>query len=260
MRAPSRARRVAAVWYRHYRVYRENLVANATPAVFEPMFLLLAVGLGLGRFVRAEFNGLDYASFMAPGILGMTSVYTAAFEATYGTLVRLRYQDTYEAMRATPLTADDIFIGELLWCGTKGLLFSTIVGLVLLVFGKVHSPLFFLVPLFGFLTSIAFGGVGFVVTSLVKNMNQFQFFFTICLTPLIFFSGMMFPVQELPTGLAYVAYSLPMFHVFESFRLAVSGPSHLSTSWAVFCPLVLLALSLGLGWLGVHRMTRRLLG
>jgi lipooligosaccharide transport system permease protein len=207
-----------------------------------------------------EFNGLEFAAFMAPGILAMTSVYTASFEATYGTFVRSRYQQTYDAMRATPLTVDDVFTGELLWCSTKGMLFATIVGLVLLLFGKVLSPWAVLIPIFGFLTAMLFAGISFVVTSMVQNMNHFQFYFTIGLTPLVYFSGMMFPVQELPGGLAIAAYSTPMFHVIESFRLIVSGAAHLSVGWAWICPGSLLLLALIMGRIGVRCMMRRTLG
>jgi len=259
-RDPGRIRRVLSVWVRHFRVYSDTFVANATPAVLEPIFFLLAIGIGLGRYIEREFNGLPYDSFMAPGILGMTAMYTAAFEATYGTFVRSRYQQTYDAMRATPLTVTDIFTGELLWCSTKGLLFATIVGLVLLAFGHVTTPFAVLIPVVGFFTAMAFAGLSFVVTSLVKNMNHFQFYFTIGLTPVAYFSGMMFPVQELPPGLEQIAYATPMFHVIETFRLVTSGGGHVSVPWAWICPFVVVLLALGLGALGVRRMRRRLLG
>ena len=70
--APSTAVRLYSVWMRHARVYADSFFANATPAVLEPLFLLLAVGIGVGRYIDAEFNGLPYQEFMAAGILGMT--------------------------------------------------------------------------------------------------------------------------------------------------------------------------------------------
>jgi len=260
VRDPGRVRRVFSVWVRHYRVYMDTFIANATPAIFEPVFFLVAIGIGVGRYIDREFNGLPYAAFMAPGILGMTAMYTAAFEATYGTFVRSRYQQTYDAMRATPLTVADIFTGELLWCSTKGLLFATIVGVVLLLFGHVTSPFAVLIPVVGFFTAMAFAGLSFIITSVVKNMNHFQFYFTIGLTPVAYFSGMMFPVNELPTGLEEIACATPMFHVIETFRLVTAGPAHVSVSWVWVCPIVLVVLALALGALGVNRMRKRLLG
>ena len=251
---------MASVWYRHFTVYSDTFLANATPAVFEPVFMLVAIGLGVGRFIETSFLGLDYASFMAPGILAMTCMYTAAFEATYGTFVRLRYQLTYDAMLATPLTVRDIFLGELLWCGSKGLLFATIVGAVLFAFGNVLTVWAVLIPVVGFLTAIIFAGLSFIVTSVVLNMNHFQFYFTLALTPLIFFSGLAFPVNTLPAELAIVAYALPMFHIIETFRLVVSGVDHVTVGWVWVCPLALCGLAVLLGWLGVARMASRVQG
>lgn len=256
--APSRWSRIHSVWYRHVRVYSDTFLANATPAVFEPLLLLTAVGLGVGRYVDAPMNGQSYPEFMAAGILGMTAVYTAAYEATYASFVRLRYQRTYQAMLSTPLTPRDIFVGELLWCASKGLLYATLVGIVLALLGYVTSWLGLLIPLFGFLTAAAFAGLSLIVTSLVSNMNHFQFFFTAGLTPLVFFSGLMFPVQDLPSFLPTVGYVSPMFHVIESFRLACTGTEHLSAEWCVASPAVLVVMAVVLGGLGIRRMEGRL--
>ena len=133
-------------------------------------------------------------------------------------------------------------------------------GLVLLAFGKVLTPWGFFIPLVGFLTALTFGGVSLIVTSMVLNMNHFQFYFTLVLTPLIFFSGLAFPVDTLPHELTLVAYSLPMFHIIETFRLVTSGPEHLTVSWAYLCPVLLVVMAFVFGSIGVHRMAKRLQG
>jgi lipooligosaccharide transport system permease protein len=247
--APSTATRLFAVWMRHARVYSDSLFANATPAVLEPLFLLVAVGIGVGRYIEAEFNELPYQEFMAAGILGM---------ATHATFVRLRYQRAYDSILNSPITPRDVFVGELLWCASKGLFYTTIVAVVLAVAGAVSSVWIVLAPVAGFVTALAFGGLGFLVTSVVTNINQFQFFFTAGLTPMVFFSGLMFPVQELPSPLRETAYATPMFHVIETFRLLTSGPAHASVEWTWFSPFVVLATAALLGTWGVRRMERRL--
>ena len=255
--APTQLQRVLAVWYRHFRVYNTSLFANATPAVLEPLFFMFAIGFGVGRYLDRSFNGVNYAVFMTPGILAMTSLYTASYEATHATFVRMRYQKTYTAMLATPLTRTDIFLGELLWCASKGIMYSTIVGVVLTLFGTIRTPVALLIPVAGFFTAMAFGGLGFLVTSRIKNINQFQYYFTAFLTPLVYISGLMFPVQELPYGMYWIAYCMPMYHVVETFRLIISGPEHTSVSWAMLCPFVVLASALVFGWLGVRAMAKR---
>ena len=256
--APSLPMRLFSVWMRHARVYGDSLFANATPAVLEPLFLLLAVGVGVGRYIDAEFNELPYQEFMSAGILGMTALYTAAFEATHATFVRLRYQRAYASILNSPITPRDVFVGELLWCASKGLFYTTIVAVVLSVAGAVSSWWILLAPVAGFVTALAFGGLGFLVTSVVTNINQFQFFFTAGLTPMVFFSGLMFPVQELPAPLPQIAYSTPMFHVIETFRMLVSGAGHASVEWVWVCPFVVALTAVVLGTWGVRRMEKRL--
>lgn len=256
---PPTLRRVLAVWRRHAKVYGGVFVSNATPAVLEPLLLLASVGLGVGKHVAATFNGLPYDEYMAPGILASASLYTSAFEATYGTFVRQRFQGTYDLILATPATARDVVLGELLWCGSKGLFYASVIGLVLAALGFVHSWAALAIPVFGFLNALAVAGLCLVLTSRVKHIDQNQIFFSIVLTPMVFFSGFMFPVAELPAPLAAVAQSLPMYHAVETFRLLASGPEHVSASWSWACPLVLAGYALVLAALGGASFHRRIL-
>jgi lipooligosaccharide transport system permease protein len=256
---PTRAHRVLSVWRRHVAVYTRSFVSNATPAVFEPVLLLLSVGLGVGKHVATQFNDLPYDAYMAPGILASATLYTASWESTYGTFIRHRFQGTYEAMLASPLTVRDIVMGELLWAASKGVLFSTIVGLVLAALGFVATPWALAIPLFGFVNSLAFAGLGLAVSSRVKSIEHLQLYFTLALTPMVFFSGFMFPVAQLPGPLPTIARSLPMYHAVETFRLLARGPAHVSTSWSWACPIVLVGFAVALAVVGGLSFERRML-
>ena len=256
---PSRRRRVLSVWRRHFTVYTRSIVSNATPAVFEPILLLLSVGLGVGKHVATQFNGLPYDAYMAPGILASATLFTASWETTYGTFIRHRFQGTYEAMLASPLTIRDIVMGEMLWAASKGLLFSTLIALVLTTLGFVHSPWAFAIPVFGFLNSLTWAGVGLAVSSRVKNIEHLQLYFTLALTPMVFFSGFMFPVAQLPAPLPAIAQCLPMYHAVETFRLMASGSEHVSTSWSWQCPLILVGFAVVCAVIGGLSFERRML-
>lgn len=256
---PTRAHRVLSVWRRHFVVYSRSIISNATPAIFEPILLLLSVGLGVGRHVATQFNGLPYDAYMAPGILASATLFTASWETTYGTFIRHRFQGTYEAMLASPLTIRDIVMGEMLWAATKGLFFSTLIGLVLAALGFVHSPWAFAIPVFGFLHSLTWAGVGLAVSSRVKNIEHLQLYFTLALTPMVFFSGFMFPVAQLPAPLPTIARSLPMYHAVETFRLLASGADHVSATWSWACPLILLGFCAAAAVIGGLSFERRML-
>ena len=256
---PTRAHRVLSVWRRHALVYSRSFVSNATPAVFEPLLLLLSVGLGVGKHIPTQFNDLPYDAYMAPGILASATLFTASWETTYGTFIRHRFQGTYEAMLASPLTIRDIVMGEMLWAASKGLLFSTIIGLVLTALGFVHTPFALAIPIFGFLNSLTWAGVGLFVSSRVSGIEKLQLYFTLALTPMVFFSGFMFPVAQLPGPLPTIARSLPMYHAVETFRLLASGPDHVSASWSWACPIVLVAFAALCAFAGGWSFERRML-
>lgn len=262
---PPRWRRLLSVVHRHWVVYASTFLANALPAFFEPILFLTAIGLGLGAYVGEGMAGLPMGAFMGPGALAMTAMFTAAFETTYGTFVRLVYQKTYDGMLATPLTPSDVFLGEVLWCGCKGFLFTSIVLAVYLAFGRYNGwwvhfqwSTLFLAPLVGATCSLLFAGLGLHVAALTKNMNNFNFFVSGVLTPMSLFSGMVFPVSDLPVVLRQLAYALPLFHVTELNRLLLFGPEQcVSFVWA--CPLYLLVVTSLLVASGVRVMRRRLI-
>jgi len=121
---PSLAWRLYSVWYRHMRVYTKNLISNGFPTFLEPLLFLAGIGLGLGRYVTDSMEGLKYMEFLGTGLLVTASMYTAAFECTFGTFIRLEFEKVYDGMLAAPITASNLIIGEVLWVGTKGLFFS----------------------------------------------------------------------------------------------------------------------------------------
>jgi lipooligosaccharide transport system permease protein len=256
---PTRTHRVLSVWRRHALVYSRSFVSNATPAVFEPLLLLLSVGLGVGKHIPTQFNDLPYDAYMAPGILASATLFTASWETTYGTFIRHRFQGTYEAMLASPLTVRDIVMGEMLWAASKGVLFSSIISLVLLALGFITTPLAFAIPVFGFLNSLTWAGAGLFVSSRVPGIERLQLYFTLALTPMVFFSGFMFPVAQLPAPLPTIARSLPMYHAVETFRLLARGPSHVSTEWSWACPLVVVAFAATFAFVGGWSFERRML-
>lgn len=256
---PSPARRVAAIWRRHAKVYGRSFWTNATPAVLEPLFMLASVGIGVGAHVAQTFNGLSYAAFMAPGILATASMFTAAFESTYGTYFRMRYQSTYEGILASPATVRDVVVAELLWCASKGVLYATIVGVVLALMGYVTSPWALLIPVFGFLNALATAGLGLLMTSKLTNIDSLQVFFTLVVNPMVLLSGFLFPVAQLPGPVPAFAMTLPMFHAVETFRLLSVGPDHVSETWFWVCPLALAAWAVVLAVVGGRAFERRVL-
>jgi lipooligosaccharide transport system permease protein len=203
--------RLFSVWYRHMRVYTKNLVANGLPPFLEPLIFLVAIGLGLGRYIT-EMKGMPYLPFLATGILVTTAMFTASFECTYGTFIRLEFDKAYDGMISAPITVKDLFIGEILWAGTKGLFFSLSVLSIVSAFGILSIKTCAAAPAVGFLTGAMFSAISLLITSFVRDINQFNFYFTGFLSPMFFFSGVVFSLDTLPKPMQWIAEVFPLTH------------------------------------------------
>ncbi len=196
---------------RHWEIYKKDFVANILPTVLEPIFFLMALGVGLGAYV-SEMNGLEYVKFIAPGLAMSTALFTAFFETSYNFYVRLTYDGIFKAIMTSPHGPREILIGEMIWVGIKGAVMSTGVTLVLAAFGAVELQYLVVIPFIGAIVALACGAIGLLATALVKNINQFQTVYTLLISPMFFFSGIFYPMQNLPEWAQHAAHISPLFH------------------------------------------------
>jgi lipooligosaccharide transport system permease protein len=210
-KTPSFISRIYSIWNRHLAVYTKNLFSNGFPPFVEPLIFLAGIGLGLGVFIK-EMDGVPYIQFLASGLLITTSMFTSAFECSYGTFIRLEFDKVYDGMIAAPLTVNNLLSGEILWAGTKGFFFSLAVLCIIFAFGIIRTPALFLVPLAGFLTGLMFSSLSLLITSFVKSIDQYNFYFSGFLSPMFFFSGVVFPISNLPYPMKIIAEFIPLTH------------------------------------------------
>lgn len=253
---PSFFRRVFSVWYRHAKVYISDFWSNAFPPFFEPLIMLVGLGFGLGGYIQS-MGSVSYILFLASGLIVTSAMFTAAYECTYGTLIRLDFDKIYDGMLGAPLSTEDLIIGEILFAGTKGLFFSLAVLIVVWIAGVISYPLSLLTLLVGFITGIMFGALSMFITSFVKNINNFNFYFTGLLSPMFFFSGVVFPLEKLPSGLAVVAEVVPLTHLVRMAR-AFCIPGSLNTN-LIFDLLYCVVFIVITGWLALRGLKRRMI-
>jgi lipooligosaccharide transport system permease protein len=246
--------RLFSVWYRHMRVYTKNIIANGLPPFLEPIIFLVAIGLGLGRYITV-MKGMPYLPFLATGILVTTAMFTAAFECSYGTFIRLEFDKAYDGMISAPITVNNLFIGEILWAGTKGFFFTLAVLSIVFAFGILSIKTCYLAPLIGFLTGSMFASLSLLITSFVRDINQFNFYFTGFLSPMFFFSGVVFSLDTLPKAMQYIAEIFPLTHSVRTVRAVCFQDFSMVNLYDIAYILVVTFL---LGFLAIRRLKKRL--
>lgn len=215
-------KRAFRVWQRNATVYKKLYRSSLTLNFFEPMLYLIALGYGLGGFIK-QINGMSYIEFIAPGIVMSSAMFAASYECTYGTYVRMIYQKTFDAILATPVNFNELVLGELLWGTTKSLIYGTIIILVISVFGLLKSPYaVFLIPLI-FLCGLIFASLSLIATAIVPGIDSFNYFYTLVLTPLFLFSGIFFPLEDMPEIVIKLSQVNPLLHLVNISRALCYG-------------------------------------
>jgi lipooligosaccharide transport system permease protein len=253
------SRRWVRVWQRNLKVYRQTWKISFLPPLLEPIFYLAAFGIGLGSLVGDFTYGsssIAYLPFFAPALVAITIMYNAFFETSYASFVRMYYQKTFDAMLATPLTLEEVIIGEITWAATKSVIAAFLMQIVISLAGLVQYPSGLLLPAVAVLGGLAFAAIGMVFTSLVPNIETFNLPIFLFVTPMFLFSGTFFPLQNLPIWAQWLACLFPLTHLTLLVRACALNSLAPSLIWSLF---YLLTFFLITGLLALRGMHKRLI-
>ncbi len=216
---PPLSRRAIKVWHRNLTVFIRTWQVNFFPPLVEALLYLFAIGMGIGSYVK-EIDGIPYVTFIAPAILAIAVMNSAFFECTYGSFVRMYYQKSFDAMIATPLSIEDVILGELLWGATRSVIYVAIMLPVLAVFKVISLPLALLTIPLAFLGGLMFAGIAMCFTAITPGIDTLNYPSFLFITPMTLFSGTFFPLTLLPVALQYFALAvLPLTHVVTIMRM-----------------------------------------
>ena len=244
------------VWQRNLIVYRKIWLVNFLPPLLEPLFYLLAFGVGLSLLVGdLSFEGrtVSYISFITPSLLAITIMQNAFFENTFASFVRMYYQKTFDAMMATPLSVEEVITGEIIWGATKSLIAATIMLGVVSLFGLVQYPDALLVIPLSFLWGFAFGCVGMLFTGIVPSIDMFNLPVFLFITPMFLFSGTFFPLSGLPGWAQTLALVFPLTHLVQMTRSVCLGILSIDLLWPLAYMIVFSAVLFPLALASMHK-------
>jgi lipooligosaccharide transport system permease protein len=235
--------------------YRRTFRASIFSSFLNPVLFLAAMGVGLGTYVDRSgsatqaLGGLSYLQFLAPGLLAATAMQSAAFESTFPIIAGLQWQKVFHAMYATPISARDIVVGNLVWIAIRLTSIAAIFTIVMALFGAAASPLILLGIPAAVLTGMAFGAPIAAFSATQRTPEKFNAVFRFGITPLFLFSGTFFPISNLPAAIQPIAWLSPLWHGVELSRGLALGTIGADPVRALIHVAVLAALVvLGTAW------------
>jgi lipooligosaccharide transport system permease protein len=252
------ARLVYQIWHRNYLQFCKSWLVSFVWIVIEPLFILSAIGYGLGSYV-ATIGGVSYVEFFYPALICSSSMFVAYFVSTYDNFSKLEHQNLFSTQILSPIEPQEIVIGEVLWAATKGTLSAAGVSIVASFLGLIDTWKIF--PALGvvFISSLFFASFGMLVTTYVRSFDQIIYPSSGFIIPMSLFSGTYFPIEHLPYGLRYVAYLFPLTHAVRVVRLLLVPSEGGLDIWVIVNILYLIALIILLVRWSTARLSRKLL-
>jgi len=224
-----------------------------------PLLFLLSIGLGLGSLVNKSAGGVDgvpYLQFVVPGFVAAQSMWVAMGESAYPVMGAIRWNKKYHAMLATPVGIDDILLGHLGYVAMQITGATAIFIGVATLFGSFGSWWVLLCLPITVLTGMAFAVPVFAFSATQEGPDSFNILFRFIMTPLFLFSGIFFPVSQLPAVIRPIAWIMPLWHGVEADRsLALGSPDVAGVLGHTAYLLVVIAVG---GWLARRAFTKRL--
>jgi ABC-2 type transport system permease protein len=209
------------LWLRELKRYTRSR-AQIVASLGQPLLYLLVLGFGMGPvFSRAGLG--DYRQFMAPGIIGMSVLFTSIFSGL-GILFDRQFGFLKETLVA-PVSRLQIMIGRTLGGATVASIQGLLVFVICLIIG-FRPAHFYTVPIaLGFMVLIAvlFAALGMAIGSGLQDMQGFQLIMNFLVMPIYFLSGALFPLTGLGPVLSVVTKADPLAYGIDGMRHVFLG-------------------------------------
>jgi ABC-2 type transport system permease protein len=215
------------LWLREMKTFiraKSRVVGN----IVTPLFLLGFLGVGLtGASIPGIPIGVGYLQFLVPGMIGLTMIFSSTF-AGMSVLWDRQFGFLKEIM-VTPVSRVSIVLGRITGGGTTALIQGVAILLIAVILGfrVVGTYSIPVAILFMILISVSFIGLGLAMASRMKDMQGFGLIMNFIMFPLIFLSGAIYPIGNLPDIVKYITYFNPLTYGIDGMRGALIGVSTL---------------------------------
>jgi lipooligosaccharide transport system permease protein len=238
--------------YRNYLSYRSGWYIFVS-GFLEPVFYLFSIGVGVGKLIESfELNGqtVEYAAFVAPGMLAASAMNGAVLDSTFNFFFKLKFTKLYDQILATPMSTADVARGELTWSLLRGGIYSAGFLVVMAAMELIGSWWAVLALPATLLVGFAFAGAGLALTTYMRSWQDFEYV-TLATIPMFLFSATFFPITAFPEALGWVVELTPLYRAVVLCRELTTGALSYGSLFSV-------AYLLAMGLAGLYVSRRRL--
>ena len=213
---------IYTIWLREMIRYlrdRMRIISSIATA----FFYLTIVAVGIGSF--ASVGNLDFKIFMAPGVIGITILFTSMFSGM--SVIWDRQFGFLKEILVAPVSRTSVILGKM--AGSATIALSN--GLLVLILAIILVPLPITIGIlpaivFMILTSFAIVSIGLIIASRMRSMEGFQAILSFIIMPLFFLAGVFFPLNAVPAHLRLASMLDPLTYGVDGLRGSLIGTQH----------------------------------
>jgi len=224
---------IYGIWLREFKVFKREK-SRVITSLFTPLLWIFGFGGGLGPNI--SIGDVNYQVFIYPGILTMSILFSSVFFGVY--IVWDRKIDILKAILVAPISRTAIFFGKALGGVTDSMIEGTIMLLIGVALGISFTLITtILVLLFLLILTIGLVSLGLMLGSVLTSPESFGTVVSFLVFPLFFFSGALFPLNNLPTWLSLLTYIDPVTYAVDGIRgILIGNPRFpLITDFSILC-------------------------
>jgi ABC-2 type transport system permease protein len=214
---------IYVLWLREVKRYLRSRV-QIIASLGNPILYLLVLGFGLGPVFKRAGNG-DYLQFIAPGIIGMSILFTSIFSGIG--LLWDRQFGFLKEMLVAPISRMQIMVGRTLGGSTVAVIQGLLITVICLLAGFRPAHWFAIPIALGFMVLIAinFAALGVAIGSGLQDMQGFQLIMNFLVMPIYFLSGAFFRLDDAKSVLKVITRLDPLSYGIDGMRNAFGNPN-----------------------------------
>jgi len=218
---------IYTIWLRNVKRYIRSK-SRIVGSLGMPLFFLLILGFGLNSVVNIQGAGENYVTFIVPGIISMSVLFTSIFSG-----IQIIWDKQFGFLKETlvaPVSRIEIMLGQTFGGATTAIIQGMIILVLSLFIGlKIVSIAGFLMALlFMIMIGIAFTSLGIAISSRMEDMAGFQLIMSFLVFPIFGLSGALFPIDSLPEWLRSLTMIDPLTYGVEGIRYGLTGASQVN--------------------------------
>ena len=209
-------RAVRAMYLHEMDRTRRTILQSILAPVISTSLYFIVFGSAIGSRI-AEIEGVNYGSFIVPGLIMLTLLTQSISNASFG-IYFPKFTGTIYELLAAPISSFEIILGFVGAAATKSIIVGTIIIFTASLFVDLYIAHPFIMVIILILTSLTFSLFGFIIGIWADNFEKLQLIPLLVITPLVFLGGSFYSIDMLPEFWQKISLLNPVLYLVSGFR------------------------------------------